>query len=428
MNNPQSSKKLKQNINALIQEYCEQHFQFTFDPNHPQVRLHEPSFDHREISAALECLLDTRVTMAGEVQNFEREYALKFKHDHVVMSNSGSSANLLALSALMNPLSNSGLKAGDEVIVPALSWSTTVWPVVQNGLVPVLVDCDQQTLNIDANAVEAAITSKTRAVMLVHVYGNVCDMDAICDICKRHNLILIEDACEAMGASFKGTPVGNFGLIGTFSTYFSHHITSLEGGFCVSQDYELDQLMRMLRAHGWLRDFDKKQKFLDMMPEYDDRFVFGTLGYNLRAVEPLAAFGRVQLSKLDDFIETRMQNAAYLHAKLSPYSCFSFQKMQEYAQPSWFGFIIRVQKDAPFTRDQLCAELNKHHIETRPVICGNIARQPAMQHINHRIDGSLEQADNVMRDAFSVGIHQHVDHKACDYIVSVISDFVSAKR
>ena len=198
-----------------------------FNDEDPIVRLHEPTFGPDEIMAALECMLTTRITMGPKVKAFEREYSQKFGWQHGVMVNSGSSANLLALAALANQECRDRLSPGDEVIVPALSWSTTVWPVIQMGLVPVVVDIDPKTFNIDPNEIEKAISPKTRAVMIVPVYGNPCEMDAIVDICKRRNLMLIEDCCESMGATYDGKPVGKFGRVATFSFYYSHHITTL---------------------------------------------------------------------------------------------------------------------------------------------------------------------------------------------------------
>ncbi|MEM7071048.1 MAG: aminotransferase class V-fold PLP-dependent enzyme [Pseudomonadota bacterium] len=425
MSRPDKKNMMREQIHTLIKNYCEDHFNFGFDKDKPNIKLHEAAYHYEEISAALDCLLDTRVTMGGEVKAFEQAYSQKYNHPYVAMSNSGSSANLLAIAGLTNPLYKNRLQAGDEVIVPALSWSTTIWPLVQNNLLPVLVDCDSETLNIDPNAIEAAIGPKTRAIMIVHVYGNVCDMDAICAICKRHNLILIEDGCESMGAKYDLKPVGCFGQIATFSTYFSHHITSLEGGFCVGEDKELDQLIRMLRSHGWLRDLDERKNIIDQLPDYDPRFVFGTLGYNLRAVEPLAAFGRVQLKKLDQFVKIRARNANYLQEKLERFGdYFTFQKIDKKVQSSYFGFIIKLRQNAPFTRDQLSQALNDAAVETRPVICGNIARQPAMKHIAHKVSGALTSSNDVMQNALSVGIHQHVDQHACDYMIEVITDFI----
>ena len=223
--------------------------------------------------------------MGPKVKEFEEVFASSFGWTDGVMNNSGSSANLLAVAALANPATEDGLRPGDEVIVPALSWSTTVWPLIQCGLKPVIVDIDPATFNIDPNEIEQAIGPKTRAVMIVPVYGNPCDMDAIVEICKRRNLILIEDCCEALGAYYDGKAVGKFGRVGTFSFYFSHHLTTLEGGITVTDDFELAELMRILRAHGWVREVKDRERWLKKYPEFDPRFLFVNVGYNLRPME-----------------------------------------------------------------------------------------------------------------------------------------------
>ncbi len=229
-------------VHKNIAEYCDKHHHFTFDPKKPTVRLHEPTFGASEIIAAVDVLLSTRVTMGPKVRDFEHQFAGAFEFSHAITNNSGSSANLLAIAALSNVSTRNRLQPGDEVIVPALCWSTTVWPLIQHGLVPVIVDIDPVTFNINPEEIERAIGPKTRGIMLVHVYGNPCDMNSIMEICSRRNLLLLEDCCEALGAYYNGTPVGKFGSIGTFSFYFSHHMTTLEGGVCVTESFELAEM------------------------------------------------------------------------------------------------------------------------------------------------------------------------------------------
>ncbi len=250
-------------IHESVEEYCIEAHNFEFNPAAPVVRLHEPTFSADEINAAIDVLLSTRVTMGAKVKAFEKEFAAFYNYGSGVMNNSGSSANLLGIAALANPATPDGFRKGDEVIVPALSWSTTVWPLIQSGLIPVVVDIDPVTLNIDPNEIERAIGPKTRGIMPVHVYGNPCDMNAINDICKRSNLILVEDCCEALGAFYDNIPVGKFGRLGTFSFYFSHHMTTLEGGICVTDDFQLAELLGILRAHGWFRELEVPKHYLD---------------------------------------------------------------------------------------------------------------------------------------------------------------------
>ncbi|MBM3514619.1 MAG: DegT/DnrJ/EryC1/StrS family aminotransferase, partial [Alphaproteobacteria bacterium] len=394
----------------------------------PVVRLHEPTFGADEIMAAVECLLTTRVTLGDKVKAFEREFASRYGWSHAVMNNSGSSANLLAVAAIANPETKDGLKPGDEVIVPALSWSTTVWPLVQLGLVPVVVDIDPATLNIDPAQIERAVGPKTRGVMIVPVYGNPCDMTAIVDICQRRNLVLIEDCCEALGAYYDGIPVGRFGRVATFSFYYSHHITTLEGGICVTQDFELAEMMRVLRAHGWVRELDKPEPYLNRYPDIDKRFLFINVGYNLRPTELAGAMGSVQLPKLDAFVDARRDGAAWFRRAFAQFEdFFTFQEETPKGRSSWFGFPLRIRKGAPFTVADLTKALNQASIETRPIICGNIARQPAMKLYPHRVVGDLKHATDVMLNAFSFGNHQDVNQPARDYIAGKVAEFVRTR-
>lgn len=423
-----SNEKLLAAVHDGVAAYCAANHDFAFKPEAPVVRLHEPTFGAEEINAALDCMLTTRVTMGAKVKGFEREFADHFGWKHGVMVNSGSSANLLAVAGLANPATEDGLKPGDEVIVPALSWSTTVWPLVQCGLVPVVVDIDPATLNIDPAQIERAIGPKTRAVMIVPVYGNPCDMDAITDICRRRSLILIEDCCEALGAYYDGTPVGRFGRVGTFSFYYSHHMTTLEGGICVTDDFELAETYRILRAHGWVREVEDQQRWYDRYPEIDRRFLFVNVGYNLRATELQGAMGSVQLPKLAGYVETRRANAAWFRRELAQHGeVFDFQEETPKGRHSWFGFPVKVKPEAPFTVTELTAALNADAIETRPIICGNIARQPAMGLYPHRVVGGLEHASQVMAGAFSFGNHQAIDENARTYVADRIRAFLRGR-
>jgi CDP-6-deoxy-D-xylo-4-hexulose-3-dehydrase len=399
-----------------------------FDPGQPVVRLHEPTFGPDEIIAILECLLSTQVTMGDRVRAFEREFATQFGWEHGVMSNSGSSANLLAVAALANPARANHLRPGDEVIVPALSWSTTVWPLIQLGLVPVIVDIDPRTWNIEPDAITAAIGPRTRGLMVVHVYGNPCDMDAITDICAEHRLVLIEDCCEALGATWDGRPVGGFGAVGTYSFYYSHHISTVEGGISVTDNRELAELMQILRSHGWIRDVEDKRRWTDAHPDVDERFLFVNVGYNVRPTELAGAMGSVQLPKLDEFVETRRSNATWFSEQLGRFGdLFSFQQELAQASSSWFGFSVLLADEAPFSVDDLRRHLASRGVETRPIICGNIARQPALRLYEHRAVEPLPHADAVMQRAFSFGNHQALTDQARHHVIDSIAEFVGGR-
>jgi CDP-6-deoxy-D-xylo-4-hexulose-3-dehydrase len=421
--------QLLANVHKSVEAYCQARHHFAFDEKDPVVRLHEPTFSAEEINAALDCLLTTRVTMGAKVKQFERAFSDFYGWSHGVVSNSGSSANLLAVAAIANPETRDALRPGDEVIVPALSWSTTVWPLIQCGLVPVVVDIDPKTLNIDPNEIEAAIGPRTRGVMIVPVYGNPCAMDAIVDICKRRNLVLIEDCCEALDAFYDGKPVGKFGRVATFSFYFSHHMTTLEGGITVTDDFELAELMRILRAHGWIREVEDRERWMKRFPDFHPRFLFVNLGYNLRATELQGAMGLVQLPKLAGFVQTRRENAAWFRRELS--QCgdfFDFQEETPKGRPSWFGFPIKVRAGAPFKIGELTQALEAAHIETRPIICGNIARQPAIKLYAHRVHGDLKYASEVMERGFSFGNHQAIDSKARAYVAEQFHSFLRVRQ
>lgn len=402
-----------------INRYCDGQHRFGFNPARPAVRLHEPTFGAKEIIAALDCMLSTRVTHGDKVRAFEAAFREQGGFGHAVACNSGSSANLLAIAALV---SENRLKSGDEVIVSALSWSTTVWPLIQHGLIPVLVDCDKDTLNIDPKEVEKAIGLKTKAIMPVHVFGNPCDMEALCGLCLDYNLILIEDCCEALGATYGGKPVGTFGDVGTFSFYFSHHVTTMEGGIVVTSDRSLDEVLRIQRAHGWIRDVEDKAKYIEAFPGFDPKFLFVDTGYNLRLTEPQAAMGAIQVGKLPGIVETRRRNhEAYVKA-LGGHEAFRIQSHD--VGSSVFGFNIVLQG---LPRVALVKHLAEANIETRPIICGNIAVQPGLRRHAHRVVGDLKNATDVLHNGLSMGCHQFVDDNAIAYVAETIEAFVCGR-
>ena len=388
-----------------------------------KIRLAEPTFGEDEIQAVVEVMRSTQVTQGKKVREFERA----FPGEHAVMCNSGSSANLLAVAALFDPGDHRPAGVAREVIVSALSWSTTVWPLVQYGLVPVIVDIDPDTLNIDPAAVEEAITPQTRAIMPVHVYGNPCDMRALRSIAMRSGLAVIEDCCEALGAEFDGQPVGARGALATYSFYFSHHITTVEGGMVITRDPGLAARLRILRAHGWTRDLEDDQKYRDANPEIDPRFLFVGAGYNLCATEMAAAMGLVQLPKLAGFVEARRSAARLLLQLIGSYEDYlTCQRETQNGRSSWFGFPVVIKDDAPFTAKEMRDAFEAANIETRPIICGNIARQPGLRHYPYRAVGDLPNATRVMNNGFAIGCHQAMGAAECRYIGDVLDDFMLA--
>lgn len=416
------------NLEIAIQKCWDDRKDNNFNINKPIVRLHEPTFNAEEIIAFTNQMLTTKVTMGEKVKEFENEYCKKYSYQHGVSNNSGSSANLLMLSVLTSKLTENNLNRGDEVILPALTWSTTVWPVMQMGLIPVYVDCCLDTFNIDTSKIEKAISKKTKAIFSVPIYGNPCDMDDILTICEKYNLTLIEDCCESMGAKYKNKYVGSFGRVASFSFYFSHHITTLEGGICVTSDYDLSEMMRILRAHGWIRQVENKSKWIERYKDFDPKFLFVNDGYNLRITEPQAAMGLIQLKKIDKFINYRRANAKkYFEALEELSDFFSFQLTTKESENSHFGFPLILKNTKYFNRNEICSYLNERGIETRPIIAGNLARQPANQLFEHRISGDLKNSDTIMDNGFSVGVHQSLTDDAIYYVADKIKEFVKDK-
>ncbi len=393
-----------------------------------RVPLNASTFGPEEILAAQKVLESGFVTMGERCFAFEKQFAEYMGVRNAIYVNSGSSANLLAFFALANPLCPKSGKCafspGKEVIVPAVTWSTTIWPIVQAGLKPVLVDSDPQTLQMNMEAVKAAITPDTVAICPVHVLGNAVALDPLLALAKENNLWVVEDTCEALGTRYKNKFVGTFGDIGTFSFFFSHHITTIEGGMMITDNDELAELFRAMRAHGWTRHLKNRKEAEAKHPEIDPRFLFINTGFNLRPTEINAAFGMIQLKKLEGFNQSRKAIAAQWNRDLAPLiERGEFLPMQTttHADSTWFGFPI-ICKNREL-RNELQAHLEKSGIETRPVICGNLARQPAFKLINHRIAGSLAGADKIMDCGLFWGSHPIMSQEEISYVSKTVGEF-----
>lgn len=393
-----------------------------------RVPLNVNTMTNQEIDAAKAVLDSGFLTMGARCREFEAEFARYIGVKHAIMVNSGSSANLLAAFTLANPLCplNGGrrrIEPGCEVIVPALTWSTTVWPFVQAGAIPVFVDCDPLTLQMQPEAIEAAITPRTAAIAIVHVLGGAVDVPAVRRIADQHGLWLFEDTCESLGVLWEGLQVGSFGHLGSFSFYFAHHITTIEGGMVVTDDDELADLMRAVRAHGWIRHMDSAQAHAAATPEIDPRFLFITTGFNLRPTEINAAIGLVQLKKLDGFNEKRREIARQLDdglASLRSKGLVTPMTFDQRCQPAPFGYPVLCRSTEE--RNSLQRHLEASGIETRPVICGNLARQPALRHFEHRISGDLGGADAVMDRGLYWGTHPMMSDEEVAYIIKRVEE------
>lgn len=404
----------------------EQHFEGRdeeFVPGETPIRLSRPTFGSEEIVEAIESLLSTWVTMGDKVEQFEQQWAEYVGANHATMVNSGSSANLLAMKAL----AGDRIEPGDEVIVPAVSWSTSLFPVLDIDAKPVLVDVDPETYTLDVEACAEAITDDTAGMVPVHLLGNPCEMDPLLELAEDHDLAVMEDCCEAHGAEYRGQKVGTFGDVGTFSFFFSHHISTIEGGMVVSDSSEYRDRTRMARAHGWIRELED-EPFTGEYPDIDERFLFASQGYNLRPTEIQGAFGIHQLEKLDPFVEKRRENAAYLNEQLERYEEY-FDVLQERdgTRCSWFAYPLLVDESAPFGRDDLQTHLEENQIETRPILAGDLTRQPVMDRVPHRVAGELEGSRHLHVDGLFIGNHHALDRPRLDYIVETIEAFIEGR-
>lgn len=358
-------------------------------------------------------------TMGEKVKEFEEQFAKYVGSKYCVMVNSGSSANLLAVASLFYCTNNS-LKYGDEVIVPAVSWSTTYFPLYQYGLKLKFVDVDINTLNIDIVSLREAITDKTKAIMLVNVLGNPNQFDEIKKLVARTNIILIEDNCESLGAIYQSKQAGTFGRLGTFSSYFSHHINTMEGGMVVTNDEELYQITLSLRTHGWTRGLPKNNLVCGELADdpFYESFRFILPGYNFRPLEMSGAIGLEQLLKLPRFISNRRKNAEVFMNMMRKHQYFKVQR--EIEQSSWFGFSMIIDDDAPFDRQQVVSAFNKANIETRPVLAGNFVKNPVVKWLDCEVQNDLSNSNKIHENGLYVGNHHFDLSKELGYLDEVL--------
>lgn len=383
--------------------------------------LVKPSFDFEEIKEAFESLLSTRVTMGEKVRKFEASFAKYIGVRNAIMVNSGSSANLLAMAILSNSSIENPLKPNDKVIVPALTWSTSVYPIADVGALPIFSDSKLTTLNLDPDSVRAAITPDVRAIMAVHLIGNPCDMKELNEICDEHGLYLIEDCCEAHGAEFNDKKVGSFGNLGTYSFFFSHHISTIEGGMVVTDNDEYAELARVLRAHGWTRDLANRKKVESKFADRDPRFLFINRGYNLRPTEIQGAFGIHQIKKLDNFVSLRRRHASILLDSLTDSKIdIHVQHEQEGGKHSWFGFPIILKEGDCDSRRKVIERMEKQGVETRVVMGGNMEVQPAKQTYPSLAPVPLNVANHVDRCGILVGVHADMTDEDCTELSEII--------
>ena len=382
--------------------------------------LASSTWDERELASIQRVIESGNYSMGNEVSKFEQEFAKFTGSKYCVMVNSGSSANLIMTAALFYRKENK-LQPGDEVIVPAVSWPTTFYPLAQYGLKLKFVDIDKNTLNYDLNALKAAVSDKTRLIMVVNLLGNPNDFAQINQIIANKNITLIEDNCESMGALFQNKQAGTFGVMGSFSTFFSHHMATMEGGMVVTDDEELYHILLSLRAHGWTRNLPKFNHVCGEKSDdqFEESFRFVLPGYNVRPIEMEAAVGLEQLKKLPSFIQERRNNAAHFQKLFENHP--DFYSQQEIGLSSWFGFSFVIKENSNLTRKEVAKKLMNAGIECRPIVAGNFAKNEVMKYFNYEIHGELTNAELIDRNGLFVGNHQFDISQQIDYLAQSFS-------
>ncbi|MGB4811062.1 MAG: lipopolysaccharide biosynthesis protein RfbH [Methylophilaceae bacterium] len=431
------SQQIRQKIAQLVDEYAAIKYQTNaFEPGATVIPPSGKVLDATELKNMVEASLDGWLTSGRFNEAFEKRLADYLGIKFLLTTNSGSSANLLAFTALTSPrLGDRAIKPGDEVIGVAAGFPTTVNPILQFGAVPVFVDIEIATHNIDVTKIEAAISPKTKAIMIAHSLGNPFNIKVVKEICKKHNLWLVEDNCDALGSRYDGQLTGTFGDIGTLSFYPAHHITMGEGGAVFTNHHELKLIAESFR--DWGRDCycapgkdntcGKRfcWKLGDLPEGYDHKYTYAHLGYNLKITDMQAACGLAQMDKLNSFVQARKDNYAYLKARLT--SCEEFLILPEAtpnSDPSWFGFLMTIRPEAGIRRVDLLNYLDQNKIGTRLLFAGNLTRQPYMKGRNFRVSGDLTNTDVVMNDSFWIGVYPGLTKEMLDFAADKIETYL----
>jgi CDP-4-dehydro-6-deoxyglucose reductase, E1 len=429
--------KLRKQIATLVDQYSAIEFSpKAFDPGHTPVPPSGKLIGNEELRNMVDASLDGWLTAGRFNEQFEKKLAEFIGVKYAITVNSGSSANLIAFSALTSSrLGERAIKRGDEVIGVAAGFPTTVNPIIQFGAIPVFVDVDKYTHNIDALKIEASISSKTKAIMLAHSLGNPFNLEVVTGLCKKYNLWLVEDCCDALGSTYKGQMVGTFGDIGTLSFYPAHHITMGEGGAVFTSNFELKQIAESFRDWGRDcycppgKDNTCSKRFcwkLGDLPEgYDHKYIYSHLGYNLKISDMQAACALAQLEKAPAFIRARKENFKFLKNRLI--SCKEFLELPqatEHSDPSWFGFPITVKEGSSVSRLDLVTYLEQNKIGTRLLFAGNLTRQPYMINATYRVSENLVNTDIVMNNTFWIGVQPALTFEMLDYVATKIETFL----
>ena len=386
------------------------------------------AFSKNDINAGINVLRSKRLTMSKITKKFENIFAKQIGAKYALMTNSGSSANLLAVSCLTNPLLKNKIPAGSEVIIPAICWSTSLWPIIQNNLKPVFVDVELETFNIDVESIEKKITKKTKAIMLVHVLGTSANMTKLIKIAKKYQLDLIEDTCESLGAKYNNKKLGTFGRFGTYSFYYSHQITSGEGGMIVCNNINDYSILKSLRSHGWSRDTILHNSFMKKYKNLDDRFLFIGPGYNVRPTEIQSAIALNQFKRLNQFIKIRDINRNKIINNLKKNKKwndqFTFVTVRNNIKPSWFGLPMLINKNYIHNKKKFLYYLSKKGIENRPIISGNFLNQPASKFYKfNSTKNDFKNADEIENRGFFIGLHtNNIKNTEIKYIINTLLD------
>ncbi len=440
MQSDDAKKQMKADILKATREYAALKWpEKSFDPEKDLVPISGRVFDADDVATLVDSSLDFWLTAGRFAATFERDFAKKVGAKDCLLTNSGSSSNLLAMSALTSHrLEKRQLKPGDEVITVAAGFPTTVAPIYQNKLVPVFLDISLPTYTVNVEQLEEALSPKTKAIMMAHTLGNPFDLDTVMAFAKKHNLFVIEDNCDALGTEYNGKWTGTFGEMSTFSFYPAHHITMGEGGAVCTSDETLRLAVESLRDWGrdcWCKPgaanscgkrFD--WKLGDLPYGYDHKYIYSHVGYNLKATDMQAAIGCAQLKKLDGFIKKRRDNFAMLHKLLKPLEEYLIlPEATPKSVPSWFGFPITLRDNAPISRRDLVDFLERQRIATRQLFAGNLVRQPAYINLEHRIIGDLKVSDTVMNRTFWLGIYPAITTPMLEYVAHVMTKAFAPK-
>lgn len=440
MENAQQAKLRREILKKVGQYYAASKKANSFEPGISYISYAGRIFDENEMKLLVDSSLDFWLTAGRYAQEFERRIAKFVGVKYALLTNSGSSANLLAVTALTSPLlGKRRLMPGDEVITTACGFPTTLNPIIQNNAIPVFVDVELGTYNIDVAKIEKAITRKTKAIVVAHTLGNPVNLDVILKLAKKHNLWFIEDNCDALGSKYNGKFTGTFGHIATGSYYPAHHITMGEGGILMTNDELLRRIILSFRDWGrdcWCEpghDDTCKRRFswqLGKLPYgYDHKYIYSHIGYNLKVTDMQAAVGVAQLDKLPTFIKARKDNHSALAKHLKKYEKYLvLPQPTKNADPCWFGYPILVREDAPFSRADIVNHLESNKVATRMLFGGNMTKQPAYEHTTYRIVGKLDNTDLVMNNLFWIGVYPGITSEKRAYILKTFDRFFESRK